>query len=347
MDRDRARRAILGAFVADAASLGTHWVYRPDAMAKAVPSMEAPEFKDPPEPKFYSAAEFPGHYAAGALSPYGEQLLFVTEYCASTGDIEGQRASEAMAAWAAAYTGRKDHATLDFAANMEKADGSGKWPACGADDDQAHCYMKVVPVTVMYAGKPECAAKVAECIRVHQNNDRAVAFGLAASRILEAVLLGASLEDALRSAIGAARAENRSGNAAVIETFELVKQHIEMPLNDFLTQLSHDMMKDKPDSPMFEIAAITCAFPGAFAGPVHQLYKAATADSSTDRYVDAIRANILASGDTCSRAVFLGAVLAASAGGPPEAWVGKLTSGLERIGAAADAIIGHHAGPAA
>jgi ADP-ribosylglycohydrolase len=128
--------AIRGAFVADAASMGTHWIYDPAVMATTVDSLTAPEFKDPPTPSFYSAADFPGHYGPGMLSPYGEQLLFVTEYVASSQSVDGHAMSQAMLEWAESFGGRPDHALTTFMANMNKEDGSGQWPNCGADDDQ-------------------------------------------------------------------------------------------------------------------------------------------------------------------------------------------------------------------
>lgn len=134
--RERIIDAIRGAFIADAASLGTHWYYDVAEVSKAVPSIEAPEFKDPPQPKYYSSQEFPGHYNAGMLSPYGEQLLFVTDYCASKGTIDGDDMSVSMMEWATTFGGRPDHALTTFMENMAKEDGSGKWPNCGANDNQ-------------------------------------------------------------------------------------------------------------------------------------------------------------------------------------------------------------------
>ena len=63
--------------------MGTHWIYDPKKMAETVGTAN-PEFKDPPSPQFYNSEEYPGHYQDGMLSPYGEQLLFVTDHIAST-----------------------------------------------------------------------------------------------------------------------------------------------------------------------------------------------------------------------------------------------------------------------
>ena len=40
-----------------------------------------------------------------------------------------------------------------------------------------------------YAGRPECMQKMEEAIRVQQNNDDAVKYGIAAAKIMERVIL--------------------------------------------------------------------------------------------------------------------------------------------------------------
>lgn len=141
--KSRILAAIRGAFVADAAAMGTHWIYNPQEMLSKVPSKEAPEFKDPPTPSYYSSTEFPGHYGTGMLSPYGEQMLFVTEYVAAAAAaasggsddvVDGPTMSVKLLEWAESFGGRPDSALKTFMENMKKEDG--KWPNCGADDYQ-------------------------------------------------------------------------------------------------------------------------------------------------------------------------------------------------------------------
>lgn len=200
--------------------------------------------------------------------------------------------------------------------------------------------MKVVPVTCLYAGKPELAAKVEEAIRVHQNNEVAVAFGLAASCVLEAVLLGSSLNDALDKC----EASGRGGLQAdiVAEAFAKSKAAAgSESLEELLIQTSNEMMKDQPESSFYNLAARSCKLPGAFIAPVHQLY-VGTKGSGEDVYVTAIRNNILGAGDTCSRGVILGAILAAATSGPPDTWVAKMDEvTLAKVDAAAQTIADH------
>jgi len=309
---------MLGAFVGDAAAMPTHWIYDPAEMLREVPSVEAPEFKNPATPRFYSSSEFPGHYESGSLSPYGEQLLFVSQWLAEAGEVSGTAMAGGMATWAATYSGRKDHALKSFEENVAKG---ATWPECGADDNQAHCYMKVVPATALYAGSPERRAKVEEAIRVHQNNDVAVEFGLVASDILERVFLGESLADAL------AAAEATAG-PAVKSAFD--KARADLSLNDLLKEISHEVMKDKPDSPFYDLAGRSCALPGSFIAPLSQLIRLSRQDDPADAFAATSRENIVqAAGDTCSRAVFLGAVVAAAYGPPPTTWIDKLSTAFD------------------
>jgi hypothetical protein len=131
--KTRLAAAIEGAFVADAASMGLHWIYDPKELLQSVKDRSAPEFQNPPTPRYYSSKEFPGHYMAGMLSPYGEQLWFATDYCATRSSVDGQEMSAGFREWAESFGGRPDGATKEFLANVK----SGKsWNECGANDNQ-------------------------------------------------------------------------------------------------------------------------------------------------------------------------------------------------------------------
>jgi hypothetical protein len=96
-----------------------------------------------------------------------------------------------LTASAGCATGRLDHSTKGFLANVKE----GKtWPTygslhlarwsvssscvfiphhrCGADDDQANSIAKMVSVVALYAGKPELLARVEDATRVTQNTDK-------------------------------------------------------------------------------------------------------------------------------------------------------------------------------
>jgi hypothetical protein len=175
---------------------------------------------------------------------------------------------------------------------------------------------------------------VAEIIRVHQNNDIAVAFGITSARILEAVILSSasssSTPASLRQCLDSCYDNVRHDLETILGTdksdiIDLVLTSYQRgktaaaeyaTLDELLLQLSHEKMKDQTDNPFYDLAARSCALPGSFIGPIYQLYKVAISSSDVTidetTYINAIRENILAAGDTCSRGVFLGAVLAAA-----------------------------------
>lgn len=188
--------------------------------------------------------------------------------------------------------------------------------------------MKIVPLTCLYAGQqPLLLNKVQEIIRVHQNNDVAVAFGVAAARVLEAALLLPSNESSFVDALDACYdklsddidmvlgPDKSNIKEMVLESYQRGKSEAlagtYSTLDEFLLQLSHEKMKDTPDNPFYDLAARSCGLPGAFTGPMYMFYKYATKPIEETVLLTAIRGNILASGDTCSRAVFLGAVFSA------------------------------------
>ena len=138
LNKGSIKAAIRGAFIADAASMGTHWIYDPDEMVKEVPSKDAPEFKDPPTPRYYSAEEYPGHYGPGQVSPYGEHLMFTTEYCGTYRCVAAGQMSVRMKEWAETFGGRQDSATKVFLKCMATGDRSVE--LCGADDDQGKAW---------------------------------------------------------------------------------------------------------------------------------------------------------------------------------------------------------------
>jgi hypothetical protein len=138
--QDVITNTIRGAFLADAASMGTHWIYNPKEVVKLVSNINEPEFQDPTQPSFYSTQEYPNHYLHGMLSPFGEQLQFMTTYVAQQTkeqkELSGLSMSTAMYEWATTFGGRPDHATIALVENIKSMDPTKQYPHCGANDDQ-------------------------------------------------------------------------------------------------------------------------------------------------------------------------------------------------------------------
>lgn len=319
--KNRIVAAIRGAIVADAATMGLHWIYDPSELQTRITSsgrtLSEPEFLTPPQPNFYSAQEFRGHYQAGMSSPYGELLTHTLQHVASVGPthLSGQTTSKALYTWAKSFGGRPDGALKKFIETYDQHKDATDYVCCGADDDQqAMIYAKVVPVTCLFAGQPELPQKLEDVIRAHQNSDNAVRFGLAASRLLEAVLLGAPLDQAL------ATCYENSQDASIQEAYDWAKAAAASgdSLEQSLLKLSHEMLKDQPDSPMYNFTARSCNTPQAFMGPLALFFRPEMT------FASAVRENILAAGDNCSRSIFIGSIYGALEGREAtEEWFGK------------------------
>jgi hypothetical protein len=70
------------------------------------------------------------HYGPGQVSPYGEHLLFATEYCGAHRCVTASHLSASMKEWAETFGGRQDSATKAF---LETT-------VAGADDDQGKAW---------------------------------------------------------------------------------------------------------------------------------------------------------------------------------------------------------------
>ena len=80
--------------------------------------------------------------------------------------------------------------------SIAELDSGKDYLDAGGQDDQAEAYVKTLPLTVMAAGQEDFLGTVEDSIRTLQDNDPAVVYGLAAARVLEAVVLGGSAAEA-------------------------------------------------------------------------------------------------------------------------------------------------------
>ena len=89
---DRRWAMILGAFVADAASMGTHWIY--DQARLRDISTETPEFQGPDAAHYKDVRGYFAHpdRASGEMSQYGAQMLVMLRSLASSGEMSRRRA---------------------------------------------------------------------------------------------------------------------------------------------------------------------------------------------------------------------------------------------------------------
>jgi len=219
----RAKGAVLGNIVGDAAAVPNHWVYDPDKMEAHVKAAKrGPAFCDPPGNSFY-------YTDPGELSCYADQTMCLLEslvasqgfdeadYAARLAKMFGRESSYELDAtdpdnwpqlkqnpkdaegkiidskrvWRMPLDGPWRHGSIKgFLTNyVDKNLGPGK---SGSDDKQVDGCCKVPPLVALYAGDAALLPTVERAVRVTQDTDEAVAYACAFARILESLVTGAA-----------------------------------------------------------------------------------------------------------------------------------------------------------
>lgn len=287
---DKARAAITGALVADAATMGFHWLYdqsRIKDIAGAAPEFRAPNRADYADNGYFAhEGKMPG-----APSQYGAQMLVMARSIARSGAYDADEyAAEFRATFGyggtwIGYIDRPTRATLDAMVIAEAAERP--LTGCGADDAQLPAVSKLPSLVARHYDDEHLADMVESAVRVTNNRDDSVAWGQAIAAMIVAAIRGATPEDAV--------AAGRGRDA-------MIDGQIETAL----------AMRRKTPSEVATAFALHCQLEVAFPVICHSI---ATA---TD-FQGAVRANILAGGDNCGRSIPLGAVLGACFAGTPAA----------------------------
>lgn len=315
---ERARAALVGGLLADAAAMPLHWIYSVSEIAGLVGSGE-PEFFSPPSCPFYS-------YPPGDSTPYGQQLLAYLRVGAATGAFAPTAVEAAYAALYAAAPAYyyKDASTKEFLAN-ERA---GKtWPSCGGDDNQADALVHALPVVALLGGlgdTPRMLAAVEDVVRVTQDTDEGAAFGLAGARLMEYVIgynyTGvAALSATIADLTDPSRASPYAQDAALAAGLQDALDALGVSNMDYVARVGQ-----------------SCDYPFNLYTGAHliaQLVAGGAGGGGSAAYVNGTRQTIMAGGDSGSRNVFVGACTAAAAGSVaaavPPGWPARATEYAE------------------
>ncbi len=211
---DRARGAIWGQFVGDAAALGSHWIYDLDELGRIFPG--GPRGFEQPRPGHYHARRQSGdqtHYGDGALV----LLDALSRHGAFDPRIFGAAFVEAFDE--EHYQGYLDKATRGTVANYQ-AFTNERSPEDfdfqrGADDDQPATLTRLSVLAARYAEVPlpEFIGFVDELTLVTQDNATSRADARFSSLLLRFLIDGSSLEDGLDEAVEhVARVDATDGN---------------------------------------------------------------------------------------------------------------------------------------
>lgn len=169
--RDRAKAAIVGAFVADAATMGLHWIYdqtKVDALVAF--RRDVPAFFEPPSSPAYK-------YQSGSLSIYGHGLMPVLRSVVEHHGLNSELLEET----------HFDAALFDEARTRKAL----------KESVHARDLAEIPIIVARYAGGPNVLERVDELLTRKRYNRQTLVVGRMYARILEKVVLGQPLPEVL------------------------------------------------------------------------------------------------------------------------------------------------------
>ncbi len=288
MTLDQNARAILGALVADAASLGLHWLYDTDRLADIALRGE-PVFLPPDRANFEGAKGTFIHHSrrAGDLSGYGECCALMLRQLAEAAGrfqrVTYQSLYRKHFGPGGPYVGYIDKPTRGTLIRLIPHEDPATYPQpSGVDDDQLPALACLPPIVVaaFRCGRDDASLwdEIEHVVRITNNNDRAVDAGRAAGMLLVELLRGRKPADAIESA--ASRAE---GDLA-------------------------QRMRGAAQGDRLDVVSVAAKY-GAACHVEQGLPLICHIVAHAASYREAVIANIMAGGDNCGRGIVLGAAM--------------------------------------
>ncbi|AEV39814.1 ADP-ribosylation/Crystallin J1 (plasmid) [Pseudovibrio sp. FO-BEG1] len=293
--------SLLGAFVADAASLGLHWLYDVERIHHVTQEQHDSAAFVPLTPSYFEGV--PAYFAHanrqdGQFTQYGENLhLALQHLLAHDKHLKMEEFQQAFAAHFGAggtYNGYIDRPTRGTLENI----ASEKLTPSGVDDDQLPALSKIPAVLFAYDQSDQMQDQVEAIIRSTNDNEESVAYGFVFADLLDRVVNGEELQDALAAATDSSHPDIQGKLKAALEATET-------------------------DSVSYgETTGRACHLEMGVPLSFHIL-------KNTASYREAIETNILAGGDSAGRSILIGTVLGAIHGldadkGIPLSWILKV-----------------------
>lgn len=364
--RERSRNMILGALVADAATMGLHWVYDQPHIVKIAP--EAPEFITPTASNYEGVLGYFAHAtrSTGMQSQYGEQAMVMLRTLAEGGNGSTDFADQFRAyfGYGGGYVGYIDHATRDTMDNLRRYEDAAHHAAEQLEPPLERRLRKqlvaaALPLLARYEGEelsqryeaavdgdllPAAKTLLPALLRIPRPTGSydlqlpAIAKLpplVATMAVQEDDIFDAEIDAAVRTTSDHPTARHygaisgRMMRAALNEgTIEAVIRAAEQTAQgDAATLVAQALaMRDKGNAEVTRHFGMACDLPYGLPSALHNIATAAD-------YTTAVRRNIYAGGDNCGRAILVGAIMGALHG-VPEGWQMQMTHKQE-----ADALI--------
>lgn len=360
---ERARRSVLGALVADAASLGTHWIYDVERVQEC--GGETPEFLAPNLENYRGIPAYFAHKGKqpGDLTHYGEQLMVGLRGQARADDRAqfdvAAFEKEFLAAFGpgGTWVGYIDYATRETLRNIDLADRAaldaaksielGEW-----EKDRRLLEAKVMAHAKNHAGRA-LELGIERAVRItHPEDDELVALTQRMAHAVREAQGGARGADdnqlpavSRLSGLVAAGADDDSIDTAIAATNHSAEAKLwAVPVRDALraavdgasardavhaaAERAPDAIAGKLRDVLASESAEAVAAEFGRACPLPQSVPVSFAVAAhADGFVDAVRTNIRTAGDNAGRGTIIGALF--GAGELPEAWVARVPAAAE------------------
>eukprot|EP00884_Botryococcus_braunii_P006830 jgi/Botrbrau1/16148/Bobra.0281s0005.1 len=300
--RAKAKAAVLGAFVADAAALGLYRMSEKNVRKTLEAARRAAR------PEFFPRSD--KHLTAniGDLSPMGVVLLPLLDTLVGGGGFCPKALTKANLGLTRGQRGYLDPLFLQV---QDQVAAGLPYPYAAVPDNSSHALIPVPLLVARYAGKQELRLKLQEAIAVLQNSPAVVQSGLAFAAILEQIVLGRPLLETLIWAVSNSSPLSHRSKRWIQEVLQV-----------------RDSAKSE------------CPFDNGDHLPACMQSALHIALTSGD-YRSAVQKAILQGGESCTRAQAVGALMAAQEGleSIPEEWMITLTK-HDDIEGAVDKVLG-------
>ncbi len=283
--RQRIKEAIIASFVADALSLGVHWVYNTSDIEKKYGRLE----------KMVKPELAPYHKSRqkGEFTHYGDQMMVLLE---SVKEMSGFDLSRFCGSWQKmfhSYKGYVDHATTETMENLNSGIPPTKSGALSMDLGGA---ARIAPLALYYGQDPEgfVAAARAQTAMTH-NTSGVMACAELFARTSVKVLKGEKPVEGLQKSLD-----------EMSDIFE-IQPLVKAGLNSRSEDTRETIVKFGQE----------CAFQAALPSTVHLIAK------YEDNLKEALIENCMAGGDSSARGILAGFILGCSQGIEkiPEQWL--------------------------
>jgi len=280
----KSKYAVMASFVADALSLGVHWVYDTSEIDNTygrIETMVKPELAPYHKPK-----------QKGAFTHYGDQMMVLLESVSTVSGFDSEHFGKVWQKLFQSYDGYMDHATNETLGNFK----SGKTPeTSGSLSLDLGGAARMAPLALYFQEDVTLVEAAAMQTAMTHNNRQVIECAELFARTSILVLQGLSPSGALLKSL-----------EAMPEAFELhqmVKAGIQSRTEDTRQAI--------------EKFGQTCSVPAALPSTIHLIVK------YEDNLSEALIENIMAGGDSSARGMLAGFIIGSYQGidSIPDSWL--------------------------